>query len=346
MTKRSAFTLTDVPEAGRRRRAAFTLIELLVVVAIIALLVAILTPAMNHVRDLAKKAVCQGKIKAFGPAISFYVGGNQAYPHFGVAWDSGWPKFYGVLEKMGYPGSHVTHGLQSYEGLLPVEVPEAALCPAMDAAKIWDRAARASSHPEEKVDMHRAAIGYQWNVTLRCAEGATTVFPSGRYPPGPWKAGSGGASGWDNTIWIDYYTSLPDGAYLAQAVHPKEIDNPANCAEAWDGIDPESAPRLRFPGNYDIECLVPGWHVGPQSHYTGGRAVLNGSRHPHSPNILYADGSVRADATHKLTPAELGGLPGAFGSWADCRLNTWGDYDATFGTMHHIVPRAIITTGL
>jgi prepilin-type N-terminal cleavage/methylation domain-containing protein/prepilin-type processing-associated H-X9-DG protein len=54
------------------RRKAFTLIELLVVVAIIALLVAVLLPALGHAKAVARKAMCQSGIRQIGMAILAY----------------------------------------------------------------------------------------------------------------------------------------------------------------------------------------------------------------------------------------------------------------------------------
>ena len=51
-------------------QTGFTLIELLVVVAIIALLAAILIPAINQARDAAEKVVCSGHLNQFG--LAFY----------------------------------------------------------------------------------------------------------------------------------------------------------------------------------------------------------------------------------------------------------------------------------
>ena len=91
-------------------------------------------------------------------------------------------------------------------------------------------------------------------------------------------------------------------------------------------------------GVWDVENLIPGWHVGPQSKYGNGYALLNGARHPESPNILYADGHVSANATKELTASDLGNPPASCGTFQDCLLNSWDDWDDDFGTMHYIVP--------
>ena len=55
-----------------RKRRAFTLIELLVVVAIIALLLSILTPALNQVKEAGRKVVCNSNVKQLGMAYTMY----------------------------------------------------------------------------------------------------------------------------------------------------------------------------------------------------------------------------------------------------------------------------------
>jgi prepilin-type N-terminal cleavage/methylation domain-containing protein len=59
------------------KRKGFTLIELLVVIAIIALLMSILMPALNKVRQLAARIVCGSNCKSIGTAMTIYSNDNS-----------------------------------------------------------------------------------------------------------------------------------------------------------------------------------------------------------------------------------------------------------------------------
>ena len=73
---------------SRKARAAFTLVELLVVIAIIGILVGLLVPAMQNMRELSRRSVCERNLIQISLALSSYA---TQYGHFpaGSVNDSG-----------------------------------------------------------------------------------------------------------------------------------------------------------------------------------------------------------------------------------------------------------------
>lgn len=68
-----------------RKRRGFTLIELLVVIAIIALLMAILMPALSRVKKQAQSVACMARLKSWGLMFKFYT--DDYNGSFNPGWD-------------------------------------------------------------------------------------------------------------------------------------------------------------------------------------------------------------------------------------------------------------------
>ena len=74
------------------RKHGFTLMELLVVISIIALLMAILVPALGKAREVANRVVCLSHLRQLGIATQIYISDNDGFMPIFCEWRD-WPAY-------------------------------------------------------------------------------------------------------------------------------------------------------------------------------------------------------------------------------------------------------------
>ena len=112
----------------------FTLIELLVVIAIIAILAAMLLPAINNSKEVAKRAACMGNLKQMGLGIGMYI---NDYGYMMPQVQTGPPDHYWSGSPLGggLLAPYVSSTKNLYIGEVSTRGRQSLACPAVGSAK-------------------------------------------------------------------------------------------------------------------------------------------------------------------------------------------------------------------
>jgi len=260
------------------RRGGFTLIELLVVIAIIAVLIALLLPAVQKVREAAARAQCSNNLKQIGLAFHNHHATYDSFPTGGWDWNA----------VPNYVGGQPAVGAQQKAGW------GFQILPFLEGDNAW-KGGQANN------DLSRVLV----------AVGTThKIFfcPSRRGPQTVTFSEPTYLKGMVVTHALcDYAASNLEGAGVVRQFTPVQILNITDGASNTLMVS-EKRLNLKYLGQQqsnDYMGYTAGWEndivrstdSAPRPDYNGeddGKEDLFGSSHPGRFNALLADGSVRS----------------------------------------------------
>ena len=162
----------------RAARRAFTLIELLVVIAIIAVLIGLLLPAVQKVREAAARTKCQNNMKQLGLALQSYHSQAGFFPPGGISPASGGVPN-AVAKKLGITANDVYHTWSPF--LLPF-LEQTALGGQYDMNKSWETQSAVIGTPVA-VFVCPSTPGGSTRVTTKTVRGSAVTAAPGDYAP-------------------------------------------------------------------------------------------------------------------------------------------------------------------
>ncbi len=259
-------------------RLAFTLIELLVVIAIIAVLIGLLLPAVQKVREAASRIKCQNNLKQMGIALQSYANDRGKFPYDEHRQAANLPgNFY--IEMLPY----IEQQNQNLANPQPIKI---FLCPSRRDVNVGPRSDYAAAHHQVMWDYNRADRQHWRSIMGGPLVWIHQGIDRGYYAYAYFGASLldiSGADGTSNTFLLSHKGLAPqhyNGGSPAYVGSETDV--------SWVAMSPPNDLTLtwwehkRSPGG------------AQQDHNNGYAETVMGSAHSGSMPYLFADGSVRS----------------------------------------------------
>ena len=311
-----------------KTRAGFTVLELLIVTGIVALLLAILLPAVSRVREAARRAQCASNLKQIGVALHNYHSCHRRFPlgavhdNFTFWFDN--PNHKGsvfvqllpfieednLYKQLNFKGDvdqsiNASTGRPVYETILPLLI-----CPSDDHDGYWPGAgfsSRMNGTPSRKRALSNYAPSMGNQYISQCGTTGNR-FGTGPANRGDTVDGTKISGVFSRMAWAARLRDIPDGPSKTIAmgeIRPRCSDH---SRDGWMHVNslwfattaPINAPTC--PGE-------PGYASGTcHTEFKLGTAQGFKSTHPGGAQFLYCDGSVHfvLDSMEDITYQRLG----------------------------------------
>lgn len=267
----------------RRAAAAFTLIELLVVIAIVALLVAILLPALGGARRAGKSALCMANLRGIGQAMVTYEADNRdlVVPSYNMTGTQGTDPLDGwgpIFDRDGY-----INGEQALKGT-------AFVCPeARDVAGV-------AATGQTDTDPDNPKGWMDWPTTRTGGSFVTTTIPD---------------RGFNKVVRVAYWINADNPIGGVVAVTPDlYYTGSVGYGPGSNGVSIRSTSSAAFARPSTLIAAADGLYAGRQrDNRIGTSRSRIGYRHPGGEGIansVFADGHV-AGLRGRQFPQAVGG---------------------------------------